>query len=84
MLFEVEKDVDIENFLTKYFDGKQIKVDFFKKEDLQGGWDEPQKGGKHFQIVFFLNVYFINKPRSLPTRITRPDKARWGMRWSFH
>jgi hypothetical protein len=24
-----------------YFDGRQIKVDFFKKEDLQGGWDEP-------------------------------------------
>jgi hypothetical protein len=30
--FKVEKDVDIENFLTKYFDGKQIKMDFFKKK----------------------------------------------------
>ena len=31
----MEKDVNIENFLTKSFDGKQIKVDFFKKEDGQ-------------------------------------------------
>jgi hypothetical protein len=52
--FEVEKDVDAEIFITKYLYGKQIKVDFFKKGDLQGGWDEPQRGGKHFQIVAFL------------------------------
>ena len=50
----MEKDVNIENFLTKSFDGKHIKVDFFKKEDLQGGWDEPQQGGEHFQIVAFF------------------------------
>ena len=33
--FEVEKDTDIEEFLTKSFDGKKIKVDFYRKEDGQ-------------------------------------------------